>query len=400
MRFARLAKSSLLFVCVCCLMTIGGNLSHSGAAIAADSPLPTVLPERQAEKLVVSLEKTLAREKLASLRTLNSLWQLRQAPYERVDQFLMKSLQHADPRVAMLSADGLGAHRPKTAQAALIAASSRDEFAAYFGFRRAISMAIAAYRNSESVEFLVKVLPEADGQFEWLVVEQLMLLTGENFADNSAKWTEWWTASKGGYRGPPSNADSQDVRQLAQAQTWQRPIPRFFGVPLYAKRIVFVIDRSHSMDSTLDGETRMTRAQKELSDTITAMEPDAQFNIIAYDDLLQVWQPALVTANIEAKAAALQYVNSIYTGDKTASYDALSRGLTFDPNTELVVFLSDGKPTTGKIVETTAIVKQITLENTFIRATIETLGIDTEGVAEMFMYDLAKNNNGTYLRIR
>ncbi len=359
---------------------------------------PPPLDEQQVARQVATLKQSMAREKTISEQTLSGLWRLRALETPASRELLVGNLSHTDPRVVMLSVDALAAHASVESQPHILALRERAEFGKFYGFRRTIADAAAAYRNADAVGFLVETLPKADGQFERVVVEHLIRLTGENFSDDDRRWSEWWAAAKTDYRGPPATAKS--IEDASLANSWSRELPEFFDVPLFAKEIVFVIDRSRSMLSTLDGETRLERAQQELTDVIAKLGEDVEFNIIAFEDVLQHWQPALVPASINAKADAVQFVASLFAGNKTASYDALSRSLSYDFNTELVVFLSDGRPTAGQIVEPSAIVAQITKENSFGRATIDTLGIDTQLETELFMYDLAANNFGRYIRIR
>jgi len=154
------------------------------------------------------------------------------------------------------------------------------------------------------------------------------------------------------------------------------------------------------MQSLKDGEARMDKAQQELSEAVQKMPEDTQFNIIAYNEQLEIWQPQLVPANTASKADAVRFTYALYPDLKTAAYDALSKGLQFDPNTELIVYLTDGKPTAGSIILPDLIVQAITTQNMFQRTTIDTLGIDTEGESERFLQELARQNYGQYFKIR
>jgi von Willebrand factor type A domain len=336
-----------------------------------------------------------------TLSGLQTVYFLRRATGPETEAVLLKALEYPDPRVAMLAMDALAVLKPEAAQSKLIEQRAHQWFPQSYAFRRSLVDAVAAYANASAVTFLIDLLPSIDGQLEFLTVQHLMQLSGQNFANDSKKWKEWWLAESGSYRGPPatSKPDEQvDAQKLAA--NWNQKLPEFYEVPLFAKKIVFLIDNSKSMLSTKDNVTRLEKAQEELTEAILAMAEDVEFNIIAYNDNLDIWQSQLVPASAAAKSDASQFTNSLAAFGRTASYDALSRGLEFDPNTELLVYLSDGKPTVGKIVDPFAIVTAITEQNMFQKTTIDTLGIDTEGDSERFMLYLANDNFGTYHKIR
>jgi hypothetical protein len=362
------------------------------------------LPKLDAEQSAALAEATrqlLAAKSPATLSALQGVYFLRRADGPETEDVVLEALRSSDPRVAILALDAIAILTPETAFSLLKEKSSGPVFAASYGFRRGLVDAVAAYQNAEAVGFLIELLPQIDGQLEFLTVRHLVRLSGRNFADDASQWTKWWLAEAGTYRGPPEIDPGQlplDARQMALHGN--RNLPEFYEVPLFAKKIVFLIDHSRSMLSTLDNVTRLETAQEELTEAISAMAEDVEFNVVAYNDRLEFWQPQLVPANSAAKADAARFAGMLSAFGKTAAYDALARGLEFDPNTELLVYLADGKPTVGTIVEPSAIIKAITEQNLFQRTTIDSLGIDTEGESEQFMRELSRKNDGTYYKIR
>jgi len=200
-----------------------------------------------------------------------------------------------------------------------------------------------------------------------------------------------------------SNRERAIHRALDKIERWHMrhpDVPVFYGMNIYAKRVVFIVDRSKSMLSTVDEETRLEQAQTELVNAIKNLPDGTFFNIIAFDQTVIPWKPRLVSANLQTKREAFRAVWRLIAGRKTAAYDALERGLALDPNIELIVFLSDGRPTAGQIVVPDLIVDVITKQNLLLRATINTIGIDARDVNEEFLKDLAESNFGEYLSVR
>jgi hypothetical protein len=64
------------------------------------------------------------------------------------------------------------------------------------------------------------------------------------------------------------------------------------------------------------------------------------------------------------------------------------------------VFLSDGEPNAGRIVDPQRIVQEISARNATGRVRIDVLGLDAQGPAEAFLRTLAESNFGTYRPIR
>jgi len=356
--------------------------------------------EMQTRALAESVQTFLASSNEPTAADLQTLYLLQRGTSQEASPSFVSGLKHADPRVVQLSVDGVAIQTPDAAFDQLRQLASHKMFPDSYGFRRAVIDAVAAYRTPAAIGFLIEQLPAFDGQLEYVIVLHLQRLTGQRFTNSSADWKTWWASAGPNYRGPPGDDIDSKQRSAELRGEWKGPLPEFYDVPIFAKKVVFIIDNSASMLSEQDDETRSERAQKELSDAIEQMAPDVEFNIIAYNHLVDIWSRGLTPASVAAKSSAVQYTYALSPFGKTASYEALSLGLSFDPNTELIVFLSDGKPTAGSLVEPLSILHAIWKQNLFQNTTIDTLGIDTIGETEEFMEYLAEQNHGKYTKIR
>jgi hypothetical protein len=104
--------------------------------------------------------------------------------------------------------------------------------------------------------------------------------------------------------------------------------------------------------------------------------------------------------NAETKAAVIQAIWALSAKGKTAAYDALETAINTEGYVEQLLFLTDGKPTAGKITVPMQIVSKITELNRFKRTRIDTLGLDTSGEPEAFLKELAARNHGKYYKLR
>lgn len=331
-----------------------------------------------------------------------AVWLLARSPEGSSSEPLVSLLSCRDPRLVM-TALGVLVERPSLAGGAepVLQLVDRPEFQSSYGFRHAVVSATSKIEDPRAVESLISLLPKFDGQLQYETVRQLTRATGEDFGDDAAQWQSWWDANHSGFVfARPRDGGATAVLASNPRMPWRRTLPKFYGIPVYANRVVFVIDRSKSMLSSVDGETRMTRAKLELEQAIDTLPEYTWFNVVAFGTGTTAWQEKLVPATHETRAAALQFVWRLSAGTKTACYDALERAFTFDPNTEAVYFLSDGKPTAGKITDLSAILQAVTQANLFRRASIYTIGIDARDQHQQFLEQLAERNHGEFLLVR
>jgi hypothetical protein len=311
---------------------------------------------------------------------------------------LISLLSAADPRIVQTAIDILAQRRPAAALDKLIGLKEHPAYRARYGFRHAVVSAVAGFNEPASVGFLVAAVGNFDGQLKYESVRQLMRLTGENFGGRSEEWRKWWDAHREGFQVAPARA-APGARASAPLG-WDYDVPQFFGTSIYAKRIVFVIDKSKSMLSSVDGVTRIEDAEKELEGAIRKLPDDAWFEIIAYNDFEQPYAGKLVQATPAQKSGAVQFIYSLVAERKTDIYDTLADALQVDANIEAILFLSDGEPTTGTIIDCPTILQKITQQNAPQRTSINTIGIDARGAAEDFLKKLAADNFGEYRSIR
>src|SRR5262249_35820259 len=127
---------------------------------------------------------------------------------------------------------------------------------------------------------------------------------------------------------------------------------KFYGIPIGAKRVVFVLDISGSMEGG-----KLEAAKRELCNVVRELTADVFFGIVTFHRQGFVWQHELMPANERNKQAAITSVMLQETRGGTSSYDALESAFGLDP--EAIYFVSDGAPVTGKIVKPDEIVAAI-----------------------------------------
>jgi hypothetical protein len=292
--------------------------------------------------------------------------------------------------VVLALADELGNHHRDSDVLPLARLSKTRIFANHFGLRRAVAHALTRIQTPAAIGALVDLLGSVHGEVQADIVEHLTAVTGQIFGMESAAWAGWWEENKDTFEYPKRSVETP-YRSVALNSSGS-----YYGLPVFAERLVFVLDTSGSMAQF----NRIGAAKRELIKAIGNLPERASFGIVVFNSTVSVWQKQLVPANQKAKQAAIAYVSSQDLGLNTASYDALEAAFNFD--TEAIYFLSDGAPHGGKIPAPVDIVAAITAINRARRISLYTIGIGVGfdgGPLDMFLKTLAAQNLGLYRRV-
>lgn len=302
------------------------------------------------------------------------------------------SRQPAGTPLVLALADQLGLMADETSLATLVKMSNRPVFNERFNLRRAVVTAICRVPRAAALDALIKLLASVTGEVRGDIVRHLTAVTGEQHGLDAEAWTQWWKEHGEGFEYPPSG---KHVPSMSQAI--KKSSSTYYGLPLYAARIVFVIDTSASMSGG-----RIEAAKRELTSAILSLPDRVKFSVLAFDIAVTPWSKDLLLASDENKAEAVAWVLSRGLGPATASYDALNAAFDFD--TESIYFLTDGEPAGGTINDPLQIITLLTEMNRTRRLTINSIGIGVglPGLInpfDTFLRVLAESNYGEYRRV-
>jgi hypothetical protein len=289
----------------------------------------------------------------------------------------------------IMAADELGKQGDEQSLASLGKMTRLKCFSGVFAVRRAVVQAMILIRLPETVQALTSLLPDVDGEVRGDILRHLAAVSGQWYGTDGKAWQNWWERNKEGFRFPASDFNTPSAVAASEGT------PSYYGLAIQARRMVFVVDISGSMEGP-----RLLAAKRELAQAIDALPDDAAFNIVVFSDQVAVWRRSLMPAAPAMKKAAMNFVYVLRAGGHTAAYDALDAAFRFDA--EAIYFLSDGAPNAGKIAAPLAIVTAVTQSNRARRISIYTIGIapgQPGGPLDLFVKTLAEQNFGIYRRV-
>ncbi|MBC8113348.1 MAG: VWA domain-containing protein [Candidatus Saccharimonas sp.] len=165
--------------------------------------------------------------------------------------------------------------------------------------------------------------------------------------------------------------------------------PGFFGSVPGAKRIVYVVDSSRSMNAKHDSpsKTRFRRLKVELIKSILELPPESQFFVIFFaNEMLGMPAETLQPATPQSKDHYLRWVAQVDPGGSpTDPQDALAAAIRLQP--DIIYFLTDGEFKKGVNLRLRSIKLPRTAIHTFAFG---------ETVGEELLKDIARNNGGEY----
>lgn len=283
--------------------------------------------------------------------------------------------------------------------------SFRTNFAGVFGFRKMVVETLLKIEDPLIVKFCISLLPSVDGIVRYDILRFLTVMTEQDFGNNAENWKIWWEDNEDDFQFAQKLA-SADLSSSRNLEIKGLEVPTYYGMKMYAKRIVFVIDISSSMweDGPPPPNTRFEAATKELAATLTKLPDDVNFSLLAFNGDIKLYQRGkMIQATQENREAAAKWVMYLKWGKGTNSHASLMNAFNRDKNTETIMFLSDGKPSRGKIKNPAEILAVVRNENRFRKVGIFSIGVFTGGEQQgslvEFMTKLAEQNNGVYRQI-
>jgi hypothetical protein len=311
-----------------------------------------------------------------------------------LDEQVTRAPQGAELLVAL--ADQLGMHGQAVDVAPLARLSNARLFAEHFGVRRAIVQALCKTPTDQSLDPLIGMLGNVGGEAKADAARHLSKVTGQQFGINVLAWQQWQRESRAAREKPQVKVvPAQLTATFTRAEELESPSGSYYGMPIFAERLVFVLDISGSMR-----EGRLIAAKRELIRTIEGLPSYAHFGVVVFSGSVDRWERELVPADAKHKRSALAYIKRQSCTGNTASYDALETAFTYD--TEAIYFLSDGAPTSGRILAPVDIIEAVTAANHSRRVSIYTIGIApgyTGSPTDEFLRVLSEKNLGQYRRI-
>ncbi len=348
-----------------------------------------------------------------------------------------------DPLVRMAATDAIGALKLREYADAVIPLLADSEWQV----QSAAITAVAALRPQAAVQPLIDLMRKA-GRLRAECAEALFRITGLDFGVDPERWQEQWTTlmSIEGYRIPTDEELAKKAESRKKYDAFygkKEETNTFVGIPTTSTNVLFIIDVSGSMDDLVvevekfqgyRDRKRFTIVQTELLNTLDGLTAETNFDIVAFATDLNVWKKRLVPANVVNREAAKAFVRGLKPLGGSESQDLAQAGLGGSANLEAgktntlkallyafgedpdrpskaavtgfdksaikrpldtVYFLSDGRPSVGKIVDTNEILKEVRKHNEIYRIVIHAIAIGE--FQKEFLQRLALENGGVFI---
>ena len=323
--------------------------------------------EKNTKKIVAGRE--ISPSTFQMIRTLSSID--RDRSYETV----VALLDHQDYRIAMIAAESLGHYQRTKAIEVIEKQVERPEWETVYGFRFSVIRALVEMDDPKAFKVLRTLRQRTDGLLAHKMGEVLSKVPPIESKDGTLKLD----------RTAPSS-----LERLRMSR------PRYYGIPINSKRVLFVMDRTCSMKSAINDGTKLGHAKDILKDAIEQLPEDYKFGVLTFDNKVHQWTDQLMLATSENKKDAIRYVQKQKVGDDRKNvHGALKRSLEFDDALEEVFLLTEGIPKVGPSPEN--IIDEIVFRNQLRHIKINVIGVGLNLQSRNFLQTLAAKCNGAFL---
>ncbi len=267
---------------------------------------------------------------------------------------------------------------------------------------------VAALKNVEKVRtprtvgILIARLDVETGRLHVDVARALQDLTGMNLGAKTKRWHAWWKDHRTGYVVPqPLDNKTKRTRKAIEGAS----VATFYGLPVFSNYTTFVMDTSGSMSQKTRGFegdyseggriSRLAVARDQLKKLLAQMPDGHHCNVIFFNGELNPWSETLKELEPDTRRDLNAFVDKVMPKGGTNIYDALILAME-DPQCDTIYILSDGQPTSGRIVQLDGIRRRVLQLNR--RANVQFFGISVGLISELFE-DLSAATGGRYVEL-
>ncbi len=251
--------------------------------------------------------------------------------------------------------------------------------------------ACRAMKTAKAVSLLIDRMDKEDGELRVALLGALHDLTGAPMPYAPDDWEKWWSYSKDSYRPPGARRSGKStVLTFPDAAT-------YFGLEVLSKNVCFVVDVSGSMAAALEYKgketTRLRVLKEQLHGILDGLAKEARINVIHFHSEFRPFFSQLVPLTKRNRAVARDLVRRLNASGGTNIFDPLAAALR-DSRVDTIFLLSDGRPGSGKWVDTEDILGAVRALNRKRLTRIHTISI---GEDSSLLRRLARQNFGTYV---
>lgn len=321
------------------------------------------------------------------------------------EQTLIRLLDCPHLHVSMLCADALGRNQCIDAIEPLKQQVDRSEWKTHYGFRFNLIRSLTLMDHPDAYEFLNLIRRRIDGQLLHELNQIADRVTLDDFRSDQARYDAFKEAIIRPTSHKQEQRESSDsmFKQASYSESADRinfKRQKYYGIDIDAKRLLFIIDHSGSMKAgaTSNGQwgTRLLHAKRALNKAIEELPADHEFGIIFYSEKVRKWKSELVYATDENKRNAAVFIHRLGYGGSTNTHGALRESMEFDDDLEAVFLLTDGIPSSGRLVQPAAIINDIVHRNRLRHLKINTIGIAVNSKTQLFLKTLAQKCSGQF----
>lgn len=268
----------------------------------------------------------------------------------------------------------------------------------------AIDTAVALWR-ADVVPLLIQRLGVEQGRLRLDLADALAELTGKDLGPDPELWASWWKASGEGLDlGPRPQGGRPRTEPPSSGQT---RTAAFFRLPVYGRRVAFLLDCSGSMRDPVDerlpgGPSKFEQAREELARTLEGLDTSVSFDVFLYRYPSEYPpRPELTRAlgglkpRTRARARkALAWMGRQAAKGWGAFSDALA--LLLEEEVDTIFFLSDGRPSRGRFDRGFRLIAELERANRFRQVVVHTVLTGHARADRAFLEDLARSTGGRF----